>query len=114
MDNAVLGNTVRSHYMSSDESTLNSLVKANNKLLMKKYPQKSNELQVKLSDISNARLNEPKTYLSLLQGGLTSKESPRDKAENLIDQLTSTVVELDDKDKGIVKARLAALLAQMS
>ena len=114
IDNAVLGNTVRSHYMSSDESTLNSLVKANNKLLMKKYPQKSNELQVKLSDISNARLNEPKTYLSLLQGGLTSKESPRDKAENLIDQLTSTVVELDDKDKGIVKARLAALLAQMS
>ncbi len=114
IDNAVLGNTVRSHYMSSDESTLNSLVKANNKLLTKKYPQKSNDLQVKLSDISNARLNEPKTYLSLLQGGLTSKESPRDKAENLVDQLTSTVVELDDKDKGIVKARLAALLAQMS
>ena len=67
IDNAVLGNTVRSHYMSSDESTLNSLVKANNKLLMKKYPQKSNELQVKLSDISNARLNEPKTYLSLFR-----------------------------------------------
>ncbi|PNQ53747.1 hypothetical protein C1141_19580, partial [Vibrio agarivorans] len=109
-----LGNTIRSHYLPSAESSLNTLIKANNKLLTKKSSQHSGELQVKLSDISNARLNEPKTYLSLLKGELTSKELPRDKAENLVEQLASTLPELDVSDRVAIKAMLADLLARMS